>query len=280
MVTLIGEEQQNKNNNFYKIFRDKKELENIKENNQVFFQAPDIHKKDQISFEENPTYKIEPEQWFYISFDKCSDAINQKLNEYREVFLSSAEINNLTKEKLNKLTFIIYRGNVENTCFLNMQHIKPSSYIKSKKYVKVIEGNPKYEHSENVLEFKDKCDIHINYHTKKIFFKRIEQLKKVHPNFNSFYKEATEQDVEIFLKKINCHKISFNIKINYKNVGIRNRKQIKDALDRGQLDSILKNPKKICAYLEKFKFNLSTDDNGEYVIEKNKDVTEFLKIIN
>ncbi|OIR25601.1 hypothetical protein [Bathymodiolus thermophilus thioautotrophic gill symbiont] len=269
--------------NFYKVLELEEDLTDLIKERKCFFEFDnDIN---EIDFIKNPTYKLEKkstkddsvkDDWFFIDYSKNQN-IKEIIGEYRDIFESSAEYcSNLTIENINKISFLINAKKVEGQYSINFQVVTSGSYIKSRQFLKIGSKKARYKKEENILNINDKIDIHISEINNKIYFKNFAHIKKINEVFIELYRESTEEEIKSFFEKISeCS--MFSIQDFPKQE--KNSKGIKYILDNKGID-FSKNKGKISDYIEKYPTNLNKDSEGLYKIHSNKDLTNFLKIIN
>ncbi len=264
---------------FNKVFENNNELNKIIQDNETFF-GLDIAFEDAIDFKENPEHKLEYGNFFYIDYSNSNDEIQRILNSYFNAITSSSETSTLNKANLQNIDFLFYGKKIDEKLKLNLQSITPKYFIKSKNFLKFFNSHIAYQHEEDVLEFKDNFDLHIDEKNKKIYFKDFAHLRKLHKDFIELYKEATEKEKDDFIKEINDSSL-FSIDKSKLGLQSTNLKKLKYILDNKILEIVFKDQKKVEKYIKKYKSSISlASKDGKYLIANNKEFTDLLKIIN
>ena len=187
MGNFIGKLKAKKS--FNKIFEKHEELTKIIEDNQIFFNlAPKIN--EAIDFKQNPEYKLESDNFFFVEYSSTNEDIKNTIQSYYDVISSTAEISTLDRSSLVNIEFLFYGKKIDDNMKLNLQSITPKFFIKSTSFLK-FDKQIVYHHEKDILEFKDDFNIHIDERSKKIYFKNFFDLRKFHKDFIELYKEAT-----------------------------------------------------------------------------------------
>ena len=264
---------------FNKVFEKDTELKKIIQDNKTFF-GLNITFEEAIDFKENPEHKLEDDNFFYVNYSNTSEDIQNTLKSYFDSVTSSSEISTLNKANLQKIDFLFYGKKIEEKLKLNLQSITPKYFIKSKSFLKFFNSHIGYQHEEDVLEFKDNFDLHIDEKNKKIYFKDFANLRKLNKDFIELYKEATEKEKDYFIKEINDSSL-FTIDKSKLGLQPTNLKKLKYILDNKILGIVFKDQKNVEKYIKKYKSSISlASKDGKYLIGNNKEFTDLLKIIN
>lgn len=263
---------------FNKVFEKNVELDNIIKDNKIFF-GLDIQIEEVIEFKENPDYKLDNGSMFYVDYSNSNEEIKNSINSYFDTINSSSEILSLSQSNLKNIDFLFYGKKIDGKVKLNLQNITPKYFVKSKSFLKM-NTHITYQHEENILEFKNIFDLHIDEKNQKIYFRDFSHLRKLHKDFIDLYKEATEKEKNDFINEIN-KKSLFEIDKSKLNLQSTNLKKLKYILDNDILTSVFKEEKKVTKYVKRYKTSLSLSlKDGKYIINDNKDFTALLKIIN
>lgn len=264
---------------FNKVFEKDTELKKIIQDNKTFF-GLNITFEEAIDFKENPEHKLEDDNFFYVDYSNTSEDIQNTLKSYFDSVTSSSEISTLNKANLQNIDFLFYGKKIEEKLKLNLQSITPKYFIKSKSFLKFFNSHIGYQYEEDVLEFKDNFDLHIDEKNKKIYFKDFAHLRKLNKDFIELYKEATEKEKDDFIKEINDSSL-FTIDKSKLGLQPTNLKKLKYILDNKILGIVFKDQKKVEKYIKKYKSSISlASKDGKYLIGNNKEFTDLLKIIN
>jgi len=276
MGNFIGKLKAKKS--FNKIFEKHEELTKIIEDNQIFFNlAPKIN--EAIDFKQNPEYKLESDNFFFVEYSSTNEDIKNTIQSYYDVISSTAEISTLDRSSLVNIEFLFYGKKIDDNMKLNLQSITPKFFIKSTSFLK-FDKQIVYHHEKDILEFKDDFNIHIDERSKKIYFKNFFDLRKFHKDFIELYKEATGIEKNTFIEEVNkCD--FFKIDNSKLELGSTNLKKLKYILDNKILEIVFKDEKKVTKYIKRYKTSLSlTKEKNKYIIKNNKDFTNLLKVIN
>lgn len=263
---------------FNKVFEKNVELDNIIKDNKIFF-GLDIQIEEVIEFKENPDYKLDNGSMFYVDYSNSNEEIKNTINSYFDTINSSSEILSLSQSNLKNIDFLFYGKKIDGKVKLNLQNITPKYFVKSKSFLKM-NTHITYQHEENILEFKNIFDLHIDEKNQKIYFRDFSHLRKLHKDFIDLYKEATEKEKNDFINEIN-KKSLFEIDKSKLNLQSTNLKKLKYILDNDILTSVFKKENKVTKYVKRYQTSLSLSlKDGKYIINDNKDFTALLKIIN
>lgn len=274
MGEFIG--QLKKDSGFNRVFEEKTKLDEIKTKNQTFFKFENNYENSTV-FIDNPDYKLDSDGWFSIDYSQCEDSIKESIKNYFDVFEDIGNIADLTKSNLSNLDFLLYAKKKNKHWQINLQTITSKYFIKSKSFLQFRGANDtlEYKNEENALEFQDIVNIHICQKDKKIYFKRMSDLRKINDDFVNLYKEASSTEVKGFVKQINANKLFIMSE------GISpestNLKKLKFLIDDGQIDEFFKKSKKIIEYIKKYTIKL-TKEKDQYLIKNNADVSLLMKI--
>ncbi len=268
--------QLKKDNSFNRVFEDKIKLDEIKKDNQIFFKFGNNYANATI-FIDNPEYKLDDNTWFVIDYIKCEDSIKQSIQSYFDIFEDIGNISDLTKQNLSSLDFLVYGNKQDGNWKINLQTITSKYFIKSKSFLQFSGQNStlQYKYEHDALEFQDIVNIHICQKEKKIYFKRMSDLRKINNDFVSLYKEASIKEVKDFVKQINDNNLfKMNDNISPEST---NLKKLKFLIDDGKINDFFKKPKKITKYIKKYTINLVKKEK-KYLINNNVDISLLMKI--
>jgi hypothetical protein len=276
MGKFIG--QLKKGDGFNNIFEDRNKLKEIKQDNNIFFNFNSDF-SNSIIFVDNPEHKLDSDKWFQVDYTKCSKDIIESIDNYYQVLNDIGDMADLNKNNLSNLDFLIYGKKIKNNWDINLQTITSRYFIKSKSYIQFmnssVDGALEYKTEQNALEFQNIVNIYISQKDKKIYFKRLSDLRKINDNFVDLYKEASSEDVITFITEINTNGL-FEITTDVE-VESTNLKKLKFLIDDGKIDEFLKKDKKIKRYINKYKISLFKNED-KYIVKNNADVTSLMKI--
>jgi len=272
----------NSNLGFNKIFDKDEELAKIITDNEIFFDL-EYNFEDAVDFKENPEYKLDHNQYFYVDYSNYNDDVKDTIKEYYTKINSSSEISTLSKENLSNIEFLIYGKKIEGKSKLNFQVITPKYFIKSKSYLKFkaieLGSEIEYKHEKDVLEFKDEISTHIDENTTKIYFKHFADLKRIHKKFIELYIEASKEEKEEFINAINEY-IMFSLDDSKLKLQPSNLKKLKYILDNNMLESVFKHEKRVEKYIKRYQKSLKLKKlDNKYRVTDNRDFTALMKVI-
>jgi len=209
-----------------------------------------------------PTYKLEDDEWFFIDKFKNRDYDNAFINNNST---STTALNQLEEKKYPKIKYLC----CEDTNFKYFQKVLPSNIISKKWFA--ISNAPVLEDNKKIIYLSNIPDAIYDTKADKLYFKDISRIKVIFKNIDELYREATEGEVNDFLKQ---DFIELTNEYSSSNVKVPNRKRIALVVD--QLKKF--NPaekKKIFDYIHKYckevpfkkgKFSISTEEDLKLVL--------------
>ena len=227
--------------NAYKLEMQKDNLDLMRDNNQKFFDTS-LPNSNSVSFVENILYKLEDEEWFYLSY---SDS--EIIEEIVKSFNNYLDLESLNKEYMKKVKFFMYSD--EN--IINVQRVYNSAILKTSSFMKFFNNCVEYEFHEDVVEIRQDKDLIIDVSSKKVYFKRFETLTLLDKNFMEYYREATSKELKTFKENLTGKIPLFSINNNFK-IGSINSKKIKYILDNNMLENFVGKDKELKRYIKKF----------------------------
>lgn len=209
-----------------------------------------------------PTYKLEDDEWFFI--DKFKDRgynnafIDKKTN-------STTTLNQLEEKKYPKIKYLCCQEN--NLKYF--QKVLPSNIISKKWFA--ISNAPVLEDNKKIIYLSNIPDAIYDTKADKLYFRDISRIKVIFKNIDELYREATQVEINDFLKQ---DFIELTNDYSSSNVKVRNRKRI--ALVVEQLKKFTQaEKKKIFDYIHKYckevpfnegKFSISTEEDLKLVL--------------
>ena len=216
------------------------------------------NKIEKIDF--TPGYKLDEEEWFIIKQFSVKEFFIDICNPK----YSSASLNQIKKGDYEKTSVIIIIQN-GHTYF---QRITPSLFIFNKTFLDY-SGEPKIVTHKKHLVIRNKSDAVYDFKHDILYFKDIGKLKIIFPGIETLQREATQNEVDEFVKN---DFISLD-GMNRNRIGTLNRKRIGDI---GTKYSNLSNEKKkaLISYAKK-NAGVEIADN-KFVVKTDTDLKNIL----
>lgn len=227
--------------NAYKLEMQKDNLDLMRDNNQKFFDTS-LPNSNSVSFVENILYKLEDEEWFYISY---SDS--EIIEEIVKSFNNYLDLESLNKEYMKKVKFFMYSD--EN--IINVQRVYNSSILKTASFFILGPKFIEYECRKDIVEIRNERDLVIDILNKNVYFKKFEILTSLDKKFIEYYREATDEEVKAFKENLEDKIPLFSVGGDFK-IGSRNSKKIKFILDNDILENFVGKDKELKRYINKF----------------------------
>lgn len=225
----------------YKLEMQKDNLDSMRNNNQKFFDIS-LPNSNSVFFVENILYKLEDEEWFYISY---SDS--EVIEEVVKSFNNYLDLESLNKEYMKKVKFFMYSD--EN--IINVQRVYNSSILKATSFLKFFNKSIGYKFYDDVVEIRNERDLVIDVLNKNVYFKKFEILTSLDKKFIEYYREATDEEVKVFKENLEDKIPLFSVGGDFK-IGSRNSKKIKFILDNDILENFVGKDKELKRYINKF----------------------------
>ena len=278
-MTIIA---QLKNQQFRKLLDRTDDIEKFKNSNQQLFIYPINEDIESINFLDNPSYKLDNNQFFYISYDddnidpQIKVKIQESIDNIYNITDQTATISNISKTELSSVLWICsYLVNEHEQTIMNLQHITKAKYVENTHFLSCINDHVIYQEESNRLEVYNRVDICINQADHKIYFKSFAHLKNIHSEFTELYKEASKEQQSLFIDKINNSEI-FNIDLTIK-IEPSNLKHIRFLIEQ---NFEIENPR-LMEYINRYQNVVTLEkDNDKYQVKKNKDITVLIKVLN
>lgn len=164
-------------------------------------------------------YKLEDDEWFGIEnfsdTEYCIPILTQEFNSAEFGQISNAEYKNVK-------FFCSYQEN-DFYCFQNFVY----SNIISKRWLS-LSGEPEIKTDQPILILKQIPDAIFKKSVDTLFFKKLSDINSIFPKTIELYKEATDEETEIFL---NNDFINLESGFNKNKVKKANRKRISMAIE-------------------------------------------------
>ena len=204
-----------------KIKRKRNEPYRIITSDQAVFEDVDVTRVNSLSYV--PEYKIDDDEWFKIEdFDQtdfCLDILKSS-------FVNS-EYNDIDNKDFVNISYLV---SVQNDGFY-FQNITPSSFIRLKT---IFYGDNPFGDVSRIVDdnkqivIKQIPDAIYDTSSKTLFFKNLSHITGIFRDIGELYKEATQKEVDGFLKNSFIKK---SPSYDSKNVSSLNRKLITVAID-------------------------------------------------
>ena len=142
-----------------------------------------------IAYDDN--YKLEDDEWFVISGFSSSIFMIPLLSQD----FNSAEFNQISFSDVSNVKYFCSFQNEDYYCF---QKFVNGNVIK-KKWL-TLSGEPEIKTNEPILIIKSLPDAIYQKSTDKLYFKTLSNISSIFPEIMTLYREATDQEVEVFLE--------------------------------------------------------------------------------
>ena len=220
-------------------------------------------------------YKLEDDEWFVVDKfteqDYCTDFVKNNLVVENYSFLA--------KDNYCKISHIISIQKDENVYIF--QNITPSLLYKKQKLLSFDNILHSTEQAvlikeKNILVIKEYADCYFIKDKNKLYFKYLSSITSIFPGIDVLYKEATNDEVENFLK---LDMITLSPTFTSDMVKTANRRRIKEAIDRyNHLNKIQK--AEIPGYINTYCPSLYDNNTKKVNITNETSLTDFLNILN
>jgi hypothetical protein len=164
-------------------------------------------------------YKLEDDEWFGIqNFSETIYSIPLLTQDF-----NSAELHQIDNGEYKKVKYFCSFQDEDYYCFQKFVY----SNIISKKWIS-LNGEPVIKVNEPILILKPVPDAIYRKSTDTLYFKNLSDTKSIFPEIIELYKEATDEETEIFL---NSDFINLNDGFDKTRVNTANRKRISMAIE-------------------------------------------------
>lgn len=240
-----------------------KELDEIKK----LYTIPEL--TDELSIAFDPEKKLAQDEWFYIKPNL--DQKKTLINPYLETIESIDTINPITAEDYPNIRAISLVEKNEGVEYLFLTKVYPRFYTMKKKIFSWNDG-PVLETQSSTVDFTAKLDAF--WKDGKLYFKSYNNIKSVLNGLEDFYRVATEEEKNDFLKKdfFECDDLNIVVKQ-------RNLRKIASVLESITW-SDSKTRKKYIDYANLYPtLGVNISDSGKMKIESNQDITRILNVL-
>lgn len=210
----------------------------------------------------HPHTLLEEGQWYlindFLNYEFCPELLR---NDY-----CSADFILMGKRDLGKIDYLC---SCQNGIYY-FQKVRPKHFVQNKKIISFGE-NYELVHNTKGIVINDLADAIYCKDTDRFYFQNFETITYIFKGIDQLYREATEQEVESFLK---CSFISPERIIAPKSVKKRCRKKI--ALALSKLEGHTEEERSaLLSYTQSYA-NL-TDGDGKFIITNEDDLTKLLR---
>ena len=228
--------------------------------NQQIFDLPE-GLNNSIQYDSN--YKLEDDEWFYISSfsekEYCIDILTRQF--------VSAEYNQITVADYVKINYLV----AYQTGIYYFQKLS-SSLVLQKKFFEVSEA-PSLVNNKRLIIINDSPDAIYDKGNDKLYFKRLNSLSTIFKGIEELHKEATQEETQTFL---DSDFIQLTNEYSVDNVKTMNRKRI--AIAKETLRHFTPQEKQnMFGYIREYCGDLSFDENAEqFSISNEEDLKKLL----
>lgn len=189
---------------------------------------------------------LEDGEWFYVDNAKSQEYASSLLGHN----LESVDFDSLERKEFSKIDFLfVYSG--ENIFFQNITKAR----LVTKKSIMCLGENYEYKNSQQEIIINDLPDAVYVSAEDRLYFRRLEAITSVFKGIDQLYREATDEEVEYFLKS---DFISLQNDYGVASVKTANRKRI--ALAKKTLEELsVADQKRIFDYIGEYCPKLKTD---------------------
>lgn len=249
--------------NFVKV----KSLEESKIN-EIF---PNISIDNAIEF--SPQTLAEEEQYTYIQLEN-EDAV---LLPFISLLNSTGSHNSIQKTQLSKLDAIFVADVISEEGSNKIYNIKFQRLWARYHFTKPSlqwKNNDEclFNDNQDIIMLRDAIDAFYVGSTKRLYFKKFENIKKIFAGIDKYYRVACQADYEA-LKQINY----IDLKVTPSRVGIQSSRKIAVMIDEGVFEQ--KNLLQLKNYAEKYRQTLPIE-NDKIVLTENKDIDLIYSVAN
>lgn len=225
-------------------------------------------------------YKLEEDEWFVIENFKSQDYCIEFL---KEDFLPT-NYSYIDRGDYKKIEFLISVQDDYNLFIF--QKVTPSYVYEKQKVLcfglldKLQNHQPTEQailiNQEGVLVIKNVPDCYYIKDSDKLYFKNLNAITSIFNGINILYREATNQEVEIFLSMG-----MINVAPNFgkDDVKTANRRRIKEALEKYSSFSD-KQKEKIPSYLSEYCPHIYDKNTKQFNVTDENSLTDLLNVLN
>ena len=235
------------------------EIMKIMSTDEEIFSIPDISNTEPYS----PSYMLEDEEWFVLDNFISRGYINELIG-IRNNFNSTS----YSQIRLNQYDKIEYLCSKQDVHFL-FQKMSSTRLVRKKWFS--ISGAPRLEVDNPIIILNNSADAVYNISLDKLYFRKLETIKSMFKGIEELYREATQEEVDDFLKE---EFISLEEGFVSTEIKTANRKRIAMAIDT--LEKFTKEEKKqIISYIKEYCDDVPTKD-GLFIVGSEEHLKKIL----
>lgn len=169
----------------------------------------------------SPSTILDENEWFFI--DQFSTAGYENDFVTKASPINTTTLNQLSVDDFGKIKYLCYEHETKKF----FQKLSPSQLI-SKRWFSVSDA-PVLENNKKIISFSSIPDAIYDSTLDQLYFRDISKIKTIFNGIEELYREATQEEVTIFLQQ---DFISLSENYSAVNVKVQNRKRIAIATDR------------------------------------------------
>lgn len=240
---------------------------------------------DQTTFDElpdfknarkyNDEYKLHDDEWFVVDhFSEQSYCI-----DFLKKRFAATSYSFLPKDKYEKIDYIV--SVQEDSEYYIFQRITPSLFYAKQKSIS-------WEHitsptdqavllkHNNILVIKNNPDCYYCKECDKLYFKNLNAITSIFDGINILYREATDQEVQVFLE---IPMINVSSGFGKDDVKTANRRRIKEAMERYK-SFTPEQKEKIPSYISNYCPHIYDEETNRFNVNDESSLTDLLNVIN
>lgn len=220
--------------------------------NEQIFELPDISEKKEYT----ASYKLENEEWFELD----NFLARKYENNLIEKVFNSTDFNQIPPEKYSDIEYLCCK---QGDVFLFQKVF--SNQILCKKWLQ-ISDEPTLNIGKPIVVLNNNIDAMYDKSKDTLYFKDIARIKVMFKGIDILYREATKEEIEIFLKE---DFISLVDGFSVKQIKTANRKRIAQTVDILKTFSSIEK-KEICEYTQSYCLDVPVKDNVFQISSENQ----------
>lgn len=217
------------------------------------------------------TYSINQESEECFCLDLSAEENKDILDSYIKNVDTSGSVNVINSRENGKLVCIYAKVDDK---YIHFQRIYPKSQLE-KSFFSLEEREYKLSKNNKILLLEHRTDAIIDVENYKLYFFDFERIKPIFKGVDNFYREATDDDLDIFFEG---DTLSLESEMDKKDIGPFRRKRIASMMDKNQINTI--DIDKSNNYASKYGHSLPLNNDGKIVISKNSDIDLIYKVVN
>lgn len=214
------------------------------------------------SYPYDPATMLDEEEWFVYEAFSQSDFAIPLLSEN----VDSPNFDSIKREEIGQIEYFFAKVGQE----LFFQQVSKTRLVQ-KKCLLSVSGRLEYTDDAISIPINEVPDAIYEKDSDRLFFRKIAGIKRIFPNIDQLYREATTEEVETFLN-LDC--IQLGNGFSAENVKIPNRKKI--ALAKDTLERLSDEEKAtVFNYIGEYCPGIRTE-NGKFAITNEEELKLFL----